>query len=632
VVSSEKRTRGPNKQTPWSRLRDAGDEGVSVLRLALDTSDPRQRSRIEAMYGDAYVIKRALQRAARDKSRAYWAAPHERAKDASAVRTRLGLSKEAFEYAAYAHLDAAPHLRRFVTKALAMHLGDAVWSGTERHLFCDASGKRHGTPRVGRWYDFTRIPGRARSHTKDRKWETFRIHGTLEGHRAAYTDRDGDFVQPQRMRSVESDRWWDYDGPLALVFSGLAGGTLVLPVRLPTAPCNQPILEHHLADPSRWHKIDLVRRRDPQAIGGWRYEAHLMVLVQPYTSPSTTERRSRTPLAAADRAAGIDVNVSKISIASHEGGAALHLTRVERDNVQKQRDHERAREWRRRQRALDRSRRAANRTQYRLSKRQEKRARRRAAAGIPPVEVIPMGPRKARVDGVPLQSYQRDQLSASYQRMRATQSHCAQAAARLRRDEARQTAAGVVATHGYQLVVEDCNIVTWARSWGRTLAACSPATLINAIDREARAVARVVGGSGGVTRVFDANDGALAALPVRSTSCQAPCRSRSPVSCVSTAGRSRRCRRHTRIVRRYNVCTRRLHPVCNRACEHPTHPSFFVSGVARHPVRVNRPLRSRRILRRRVDVYTRPCRGGSANVGTASCSTRNEPGHQPDQV
>ena len=40
--SSGKRTRGPNKQTPWARRPE---DGTSVLRLALDTSDPVQRAR-----------------------------------------------------------------------------------------------------------------------------------------------------------------------------------------------------------------------------------------------------------------------------------------------------------------------------------------------------------------------------------------------------------------------------------------------------------------------------------------------------------------------------------------------------------------------------------------------------------
>ncbi|MBZ0237954.1 MAG: transposase, partial [Deltaproteobacteria bacterium] len=268
MVSSGKRTRGPNQQAPWVRRPE---DGLSVLRLALDTHDPVQRARVEAMFQDAYAVRRALQRDARQRARAYWAATHERTADTAVVRERLGLTRTALEHAAYAHLDAAPHLRRFVTKALAMHLADTVWTPMERHLFVDARGKRFGMPGVSRWYDFTRLPGRARSHTTANKWETFRLHGTLAGHRAAYTDATGDFVQPRRLRAVHADGWWHHTGPLAIVFTGLADGTLVLPVRLPTAPSNQPILDHHLADPSRWHKVDLVRRRDPQAAGGWRY-------------------------------------------------------------------------------------------------------------------------------------------------------------------------------------------------------------------------------------------------------------------------------------------------------------------------------------------------------------------------
>lgn len=56
----------------------------------------------------------------------------------------------------------------------------------DRHLFVDASGRRHGPPRIGSWWEFTRIPGRARSHTKTTTWETYRLVGTLDGHLAAY--------------------------------------------------------------------------------------------------------------------------------------------------------------------------------------------------------------------------------------------------------------------------------------------------------------------------------------------------------------------------------------------------------------------------------------------------------------
>lgn len=471
-----------------------------MLRLALDTHDPVQRARLEAMFRGAYAVRRALQRDARQRARAYAAATHERARDAAAVRDRLGLTRKGLEDAAAAHVDGAPHLRRFVTKALAMHLADSVWSAMERHLFADARGRRHGMPRVGRWYDFVRLPGRARSHTKANKWETFRLHGTLAGHRAAYTAANGRFVQPRRLRAVDADAWWSYTGPLAIVFTGLADGTLVMPVRLPTAPSNQAILEHHLADPSRWHKVDLVRRRDPHAPGGWRYEAHLMVLTTPYVSPRTAARRARVAVECPDRAAGVDVNVSNITVASHASGDAVRITRIERDATQQRRDHRRARRERTRLRALDRSRRAMNRAQYQLSKRQEKRARRRAAAQLPPVDVIPMGPRVARADGVPVQSFRRDRLSASYRRGRAAAAADAAATTQARQARARQVAADVVAEHGYRLVVEDTSIAAWSQSWGRAVSAFSPGLLVAAIDREARAVAALAGANGGVQR------------------------------------------------------------------------------------------------------------------------------------
>jgi hypothetical protein len=390
-------------------------------------------------------------------------------------------------------------------------------------------------PRVGRWHDFTRLPGRARSHTTANRWETFRLCGTLAGQRAAYSERTGDFFPPRPLRPVYSDAWWNYTGPLAIVFTGLADGALVLPVRLPTAPSNQPILDHHLADPSRWHKVDLVRRQAPNAPGGWVYEAHLMVLAAPYVSPSSATRRATVAIEAMDRTAGVDVNVSNVTVASHERGRAICVTRVVRDQTQQQRDRRRSRRERRRQRALDRSRRAMNRAQYQLSRRQDKRARRRAAAGLRPVDVVPSGPRNARADGVPLQSYRRDQLSASYRRGRAAQAADAAGAAQARRDRAREVAANLVATHGYQLIVEDVSISAWSRSWGRAVAAFSPGLLIAAIDREARAVATVAGGDGGVQR---------AATRTTALSQHCPCGERVPKGLADRVHRCPACQLH----------------------------------------------------------------------------------------
>ena len=494
-----RRTRGPNRQAPWVRSPEAG---VSVLRLALDTTDPMQRRRIESMFSAAFSIRRAVQGDARSRARAYRAATRERERDPAAARTRLGLSREALERCAYGHLDAAPHLRRSVTKSLAMHLADTVWTATERHLFRDASGKTLGMPGPGRWHDFVRLPGRARSHTKQRKWETFRLHGTLAGHRAAYTGADGRFAQPRRMRGVVSaaESWWGHDGPLAIVFTGLPDGPLVLPVRLPAAPSNQPILDHHLADPDRWHKIDLVRRQDPNAAGGWRYEAHLMVLTQAYAAPAVVARRTVAATDTAGRTAGIDVNVSNLTVASHDRGRDLRITRVARDAGERERGRRRARHDRRRLRQLERSRRAENPEQYELSRRQQERARRHTDAGLPPPQVIPSGPRRLRGDGKPARSFRKDRLSRAYRRGRAAQVAASASASRARRDHARRIAGAIVGEHGCRLTVEDCDLRTWARRWGRSLAAFSPATLLAAIEREAEAVARVAGGPGGLAR------------------------------------------------------------------------------------------------------------------------------------
>jgi hypothetical protein len=59
---------------------------------------------------------------------------------------------------------------------VGLHVTDEVWETIDRHLFADSSGRRHGSACVGSWWDFTRIPGRARSHTKDQPtWETYRL-------------------------------------------------------------------------------------------------------------------------------------------------------------------------------------------------------------------------------------------------------------------------------------------------------------------------------------------------------------------------------------------------------------------------------------------------------------------------
>ena len=147
-----------------------------------------------------------------------------------------------------------------------------------------------------------------------------------------------------------------------------------------------------------------------------------------------------------------------------------------------------AKKRRGRARALERSRRAANTAQYGLSKRQTRRAEQRAAKGLTPKAVaVPGGARAARVDGVPKQAFRRDRLSTGYRDLRSRQAEAAASTAEHRRHRARSLARQIIAAHGPALVVEDCDIRTWHRLWGKRLSQTTPGLLIGAIERECTA-------------------------------------------------------------------------------------------------------------------------------------------------
>lgn len=519
--------RGKNKGKRWTRGEDTE---LAVIRLPLDVHDAGTRRRVEQLYSAMWSVKRALQRDAWDAVDAYWAGDVRRGTDAKAWRLELGLSREGMERRAYRHMEASRHLAHHVTKALVMHQADEVFeTSVSRHLFPDASGRRFGRPKVGRWWDYGRIPGRARSHTTARKWETFRLHGTLAGHLGTYRHRNLDptvatpeqvaallpgaavLEQPRHMpapsrpvgRILTGARtpkgtpktrpatWWDHTGALAVVFAGGASSTrgdLVLPVRLPSGSGRWPRLLHFLNSPETWHKIDLVRCRDASAPGGWAYEAHLMVLAGGYASPATKARRQA--VAALERAGGVDGNVSNLSIVSFPTKFDLADGNVEASRVELT-DKERAalenarRKERGRKRALDRSRRASNPGQYASSKRQLARAERRQAAGLPErVVQTPGGARAANKAGVPKQAYRRDTLSTGYRLNRARLAEAAATAAAAKDHRARRIAERIVSRHGANLTVEDCDIRTWYRLWGKALQATTPGRLITAIARE----------------------------------------------------------------------------------------------------------------------------------------------------
>ncbi|GAA0963434.1 hypothetical protein GCM10009550_59020 [Actinocorallia libanotica] len=509
-----RRTRGKNKAPAWR-----WDGPVSVIRLPL-VVDAQAAVRLEGLFSAMFALKRALQHDARARVAAFWAGAHRRGVDGAGWRRELGLSRQGLERAAYEHLDASGWLRHHATKALALHQADEVWAGVERHLFPDASGRRAGRPRVGSWWEYTRIPGRARSHTTARKWETFRLHGSLQGHLDAYRhpalpgevatpaqaarSEPGTAVlaQPRRMPppappSGRSGRasWWEYEGPLAVVFTGGPDGSrgeLVLPVRLPSGAGRWGWLCHFLDRPQLWHKIDLVRRPHPCGPGGWVYEAHLMILDGGYASPAARERRARA--AGLERMGGVDVNVGNLSLVSFptppdpETGRVLAdqivLTTLERAAVERDRCTAR-----RRARALERSRRAANKARYELSRRQDERARRRQDAGLAARHVdLPQGPRLADAAGWPRTAYRKDSLSGGYRALRTRGRAERIGRTEARRARARAVAARLVSTHGGRLTVEDCRLASWFRLWGRACAAFTPGMLTTALAAECAAV------------------------------------------------------------------------------------------------------------------------------------------------
>jgi hypothetical protein len=161
-----------------SKARNVEHEGpVAVIRLELDARDDGMRHRLEKHWEAAFRLRRAAQRDAAARCRAYWAAHHERERGAKALRDRLGLTREGIEDAARAHIEASGWMADHLTQASGLHMAsEVVWQTVARHLFADKSGHRHGPPRIGPW-DFTRTP--ARSHTEPQPtWKTYWLAGS----------------------------------------------------------------------------------------------------------------------------------------------------------------------------------------------------------------------------------------------------------------------------------------------------------------------------------------------------------------------------------------------------------------------------------------------------------------------
>ncbi|MFD4246214.1 hypothetical protein ACFWP3_32170 [Streptomyces sp. NPDC058525] len=76
--------RGKNKAPQWTKPNDGL---VSVMVLPLAVTDPADLDRLDGLFRAMWSLKRAVQRDARAKVDAYWAAYHERNEQGGEGRT-----------------------------------------------------------------------------------------------------------------------------------------------------------------------------------------------------------------------------------------------------------------------------------------------------------------------------------------------------------------------------------------------------------------------------------------------------------------------------------------------------------------------------------------------------------------
>jgi hypothetical protein len=186
----------------------------------------------------------------------------------------------------------------------------------------------------------------------------------------------------------------------------------------------------------------------------------------------------------------VDANVSNLALASFPGGhpEQLHVEQIGCTPEQQTAAARAAEKARARQPALDRSRRNTNPDQYGSSVRQAARAARHAARGLPAKQITnPGAARHGRADGVPLRGYRHDTLSQRYHRTRADHAAQSRSASQAKHARAAQVAARIVAAHGTTITVEDTNISTWARLWGKRIQLFSPGMLVTALAVQCRA-------------------------------------------------------------------------------------------------------------------------------------------------
>ena len=204
-MTDGKRTRGPNKQTPWSRgatsaptsFRCCGCRSMSAIRCSAGASRRCSRQ-------DVRDPPRAPARCARCSA----ARIGRRTTSARAIRPRCARVWGS-RGRPRARRVRAPRCRAAPAPLRDQGARDAPGRfGVERDRAPPVSRRRAdartGCPASAAGTTSRACPGapaRTRTSASGRR---FRLHGTLAGHRAAYTRADGRFFQPRRMRPVAS--------------------------------------------------------------------------------------------------------------------------------------------------------------------------------------------------------------------------------------------------------------------------------------------------------------------------------------------------------------------------------------------------------------------------------------------
>ena len=467
------------------------------------------------------------------------------AADPKALRERLGLSRKGIEAAAKAHIEASGWMRDHLTKAIGLHVADEVWETIDRHLFADASGRRHGSPRIGSWWDFTRIPGpRPLAHQDHPTWETYRLVGTLDGHLAAYRHPQlpaavttGAAAAAQAGRHLDSGPARPAPAPARparrgpITMARWRWCSLACPLGMWCCRCGCPKAQAS----GRTCAISWPTRRvaqDRPGAGARPQSTRWLALLRPSTRPSgrvsvrghwvssRPDPRRPTRRSGCQRVQpGSRIVPRWTARAAGPRPDRLHHLSSRRPRTgQPRKPGPGRRLW------------IAPGATPMLTSTAPRCASTNAPSTAPTKGWRPGRSPTRQGRGMPARTGCRCAPTATTSSRAAISAHAVitppspAAPVRPNRPAPDQVAARIVAAHGNTITVEDCRISTWARLWGKRIALFSPGMLVAALERECQATGGTLYRAGTRTTALSQHClcGAVSPRPWRSESMTAP--------------------------------------------------------------------------------------------------------------